>query len=53
MFFKKMEYLMLLSAIVLIVLLLVKSSSCNTLIGESNLVDSWSPIEIDNTMEEV
>ena len=50
MFFEKMEYLMLLSAIVL---LLIKSTSCYRMIGEANMVDSWSPIEIDNTMEEV
>lgn len=36
-----------------IVLLLIKSTSCQSMIGESYVVDSWSPIEIDNTMEEV
>lgn len=36
-----------------IVLVLIEATNGNTMKGESKLVDSWSPIEIDDTMEEV
>ena len=37
-----------------IVLLLIEATIGNTMTRESNyLVDNWSPIEIDNRMEEV